>query len=179
MNGAAGSTPRATADHSPREIADPATVLTIGAALDAAGLAASELVVEITETALVEESTVATTLDGLKALGVRLAIDDFGSRYAVLAELGHLPIDILKIDRSLVAGVNTPRGLWLLRGVLRLADSLQLQTVAEGVESATVLPVLRSLGCTAVQGYALGRPMPADALERQLHAWTMGTGAIA
>jgi diguanylate cyclase (GGDEF)-like protein len=164
---------------SPREIADPATVLTIGAALDAAGLAASELVVEITETALVVESTVATTLDGLKALGVRLAIDDFGSRYAVLAELGHLPIDILKIDRSLVAGVNTPRGLWLLRGVLRLADSLQLQTVAEGVESATILPVLRSLGCTAVQGYALGRPMPADALERQLHAWTMGTGAIA
>jgi diguanylate cyclase (GGDEF)-like protein len=164
---------------SPSEVADPGTVLAIGAALEASGLDPTQLVVEVTETALVDASAVATTLDGLKELGARLAIDDFGSRYAVIAELARLPIDIVKIDRCLLSGIESPDGHRLLHGILRLADSLGLETIAEGVESATIVPILRRLGCTAAQGYALGRPMPPDELERRLPAWTFEADAIA
>ena len=147
----------------PREAADPGTVEGIASALDASGLPASSLVVEVTETALIDEAAVAPVLDSLKTLGVRLSIDDFGSRYAVLTQLGRLPIDVVKLDRSVVAGVATSEGFRLFQGILRFAQSMRLETVAEGVESLDVLPILRRLGCTAAQGYALGRPMPADA----------------
>jgi diguanylate cyclase (GGDEF)-like protein len=146
----------------PREAADPATVEGIASALSDAGLPASSLVVEVTETALIDETAVAPVLASLKALGVRLSIDDFGSRYAVLTQLGRLPIDIVKLDRSVVSGLETREGYRLFQGIVRFAQSMRLETVAEGVESLDVLPLLRRLGCTAAQGYALGRPMPAD-----------------
>jgi diguanylate cyclase (GGDEF)-like protein len=164
---------------SPGAIADPGTLPAIAAALKVSGLDPSQLVVEVTETAFVEPAAVATTLDRLKALGTRLAIDDFGSRYAVLGELARLPIDIVKIDRSLILGIESPDGQRLFRGIVRLADSLRLETVAEGVESAKILSILRRLGCTAAQGYALGRPMPRDELERRLPAWMCEADAIA
>ncbi|HEX2754481.1 MAG TPA: EAL domain-containing protein [Candidatus Limnocylindrales bacterium] len=159
----------------PREAADPATVDAIAAALDEAKLPANCLVVEVVETALIDETAVAPVLAELKALGVLLSIDDFGSRYAVLTQLGRLPIDIVKLDRSLVAGVETAEGFRLLEGILRLAQSLRLDTVAEGVESTAVMPILRRLGCTAAQGYSLGRPMPAADFERRLVKWSRET----
>lgn len=147
---------------SPREIADPRIVESIAEALAASGLLAGQLVVEVTETALVDEATVAPVLAALKDLGLRLSIDDFGSRYAVLALLGRLPFDNVKLDRSLVIGVGTPEGFRLLQGIVRLADSLRLETIAEGVETASELALLQRLGCTGFQGYLLGRPVPAS-----------------
>jgi diguanylate cyclase (GGDEF)-like protein len=145
----------------PQEATDPATVEAIAAALRASGLPPRSLVVEVTETALIDEVAVTPILTSLKALGVQLSIDDFGSRYAVLTQLGRLPIDIVKLDRSLLMGLDTPEGLRLFHGIVRLARSLRLATVAEGVESVDLLPLLRRLGCDAAQGFALGRPMPA------------------
>jgi EAL domain-containing protein (putative c-di-GMP-specific phosphodiesterase class I) len=137
------------------------TVEGIALALAESGLPPDLLVVEVTETALIDEAAVAPILASLKALGVRVSIDDFGSRYAVLNQLGRLPIDIVKLDRSVLEGLDTAEGVRLLEGIIRLAQSLRLETVAEGVETVEVLPLLRRLGCTAAQGYALGRPMPA------------------
>ena len=156
----------------PREAADPGTVEAIAATLATTGLPADRLVVEVTETALIDEAAVGPVLASLKALGVLLSIDDFGSRYAVLTQLGRLPVDIVKLDRSLIAGVETPEGFRLLEGILRLAQSLRLDTVAEGIEEHSVLPILRRLGCTAAQGYALGRPVPAFEFDRRLDAWS-------
>ena len=82
-----------------------------------------------------------------------------------------MPVDIVKLDRGLIAGIETPEGFRLLEGILRLAQSLRLDTVAEGIEEHSVLPILRRLGCTAAQGYALGRPVPAVEFERRLEAW--------
>jgi diguanylate cyclase (GGDEF)-like protein len=156
----------------PREAADPGTVEAIAATLATTGLPAELLVVEVTETALIDEAAVGPVLASLKALGVRLSIDDFGSRYAVLTQLGRLPIDIVKLDRGLIEGVATPEGFRLLEGILRLAQSLRLETVAEGIEEHSVLPILRRLGCTAAQGYALGRPVPPAEFEGRLALWS-------
>jgi EAL domain-containing protein (putative c-di-GMP-specific phosphodiesterase class I) len=163
----------------PREAADPATVEGIALALADSGLPASSLVVEVTETALIDEAAVAPILAGLKSLGVRLSIDDFGSRYAVLTQLGRLPIDIVKLDRSVVAGVGTREGFRLFEGIVRFAQSMRLETVAEGVESVDVLPLLRRLGCTSAQGYALGRPMPAEQFGDLVAAFVEQRKAIA
>jgi EAL domain-containing protein (putative c-di-GMP-specific phosphodiesterase class I) len=163
----------------PREAADPATVEWIALALDDASLPASSLVVEVTETALIDEAAVAPILAGLKSLGVRLSIDDFGSRYAVLTQLGRLPIDIVKLDRSVVKGVATREGFRLFEGIVRFAQSMRLETVAEGVESVEVLPLLRRLGCTAAQGYTLGRPMPAEQFGDLVAAFVEQRKAIA
>jgi diguanylate cyclase (GGDEF)-like protein len=150
----------------PREAADPTTVDMVASALAEAGLPASCLVVEVTETALIDETAVAPILTRLKSLGVRLSIDDFGSRYAVLTQLGRLPIDIVKLDRSVLSGIGSHAGFQLFQGILRLAQSLDLETVAEGIESTDALTLLRRLGCDSVQGYALGRPMPAAEFAR-------------
>jgi diguanylate cyclase (GGDEF)-like protein len=155
----------------PREAADPVTVEWIAAALARSGLPPDSLVVEVTETALIDEMAVGPVLARLKALGVRLSIDDFGSRYAVLTQLGRLPIDIVKLDRSVVAGIETRAGYRLMRGILRLAQSLGLETVAEGVESSDIVPLLQRLRCDAAQGYGLGRPMPASEFERLVIAF--------
>jgi diguanylate cyclase (GGDEF)-like protein len=159
---AAGRSIQLHVNIAPREIADPRIVESIADALAASGLLARQLVVEVTETALVDEATVAPVLAALKDLGLRLSIDDFGSRYAVLALLGRLPFDNVKLDRSLVIGVETPEGFRLLQGIVRLADSLRLETIAEGVETASELALLQRLGCTGFQGYLLGRPVPAS-----------------
>jgi diguanylate cyclase (GGDEF)-like protein len=162
----------------PREAADESTVERIASAIAKSGLAADSLVVEVTETALIDEAAVAPVLANLKALGVRLSIDDFGSRYAVLTQLGRLPIDIVKIDRSVVRGIETRAGERLFEGIVRLAQSLRLETVAEGVESVDLLPVLRRVGCDQVQGFAFGRPMHARACA-QLVLTSLDESAIA
>ena len=136
-------------------------------ALDASGLAPGRLELELTESALIDgEEKVRPTLERLRALGVRLAIDDFGTGYSSLSYLQRLPIDRLKIDRSFVMALTTPEAAdrSLAAAVVRIARTLEMDTVAEGVESLDLLPQLRALGCDMVQGYAIARPMPADAL---------------
>ena len=107
-------------------------------------------------------------LNELKRIGVRLAMDDFGTGYSSMSYLQHLPLDILKIDRSFVADVETnPRNASICRALLSLGHSMGLTIIAEGVETPGQLDWLAAHGCDQVQGYLLGRPAP---LERIIDA---------
>ncbi len=111
----------------------------------------------------------AATLARLREIGVRLALDDFGTGYASLGYLQQLPFDVIKLDRSFVAGLGTsPRTERIVDAVVRIAHGLGARLVAEGVESAVHLARLREIGCDEGQGYLLGRPMGPEALVRLL-----------
>jgi diguanylate cyclase (GGDEF)-like protein/PAS domain S-box-containing protein len=137
-------------------------------ALDANGLAADCLILEVTESLLLENSTrLERTFRELKMLGVRLALDDFGTGYSSLAYLHRFPIDILKIDRSFVERLARDKGdaegvdaVALAKAILSLADALGLDTVAEGIELEEQRDTLLLLGCKTGQGYAFGKAMP-------------------
>ncbi len=124
---------------------------------------------EVTETMLVEEGDRATeTVQRLRDEGFRLAIDDFGSGHCSLSYLQRNPVDLLKIDRTAIEEFGRdPRGNTLARTILQMADSLDLLTVAEGIETTVQLRELRRFGCALGQGYLLSRPIEADALERR------------
>ncbi|HEU5134523.1 MAG TPA: EAL domain-containing protein [Steroidobacteraceae bacterium] len=132
------------------------------------GLSPDCLILEVTESLLLENSTsIERTFHELKRIGVRLALDDFGTGYSSLAYLHRFPIDILKIDRSFVerlAGDSSGAGgvdaVALARAILSLADALGLDTVAEGIEHETQRDILLELGCKTGQGYAFGKAMP-------------------
>ena len=134
----------------------------------AAGVHPARLVVEVTETGLLENATTAT-LGELQQLGCELAIDDFGTGHSSLGRLVELPAEILKIDPSLVAQLPSYRGSTaVVAGVLALADNLGKTVVAEGVEDADSLALLRELGCAYAQGFYLGTPGSADELSARL-----------
>jgi EAL domain-containing protein (putative c-di-GMP-specific phosphodiesterase class I) len=139
----------------------------VAQALTEANLPAQWLELELTESIIMdsaERSIVA--LKALKALGVRLAIDDFGTGYSSLSYLKRFPLDKLKIDQSFVAGMSSDANdLAIATAVVAMAHSLGLEVLAEGVETAVQLNMLRSLGCETVQGYLLSRPVPADQLQ--------------
>jgi hypothetical protein len=103
-------------------------------------------------------------IHSLKAIGVKLALDDFGTGYSSLSYLQRVPFDKIKIDRSFVTGASDPQGrnAALIRAMVGLASDLKMQTTAEGVETQEELALVRSLGCSLVQGYIFGKPMPAD-----------------
>ena len=135
--------------------------------LDDNGLSRSALTLEVTERVLIEIG--APILDGLarlRQLGVRLAIDDFGTGYASLAYLRQLPVDIIKIDPSFVAGLGTDGTLAMLtRTIVQVGHDLGIEIVAEGIERPEQLELLRAMGCGLGQGYLVARPMPAGAIE--------------
>jgi EAL domain-containing protein (putative c-di-GMP-specific phosphodiesterase class I) len=111
------------------------------------------------------EATLAV-LHGLKALGVRLAIDDFGIGFSSLNYLRRLPVDIVKIDRSFVSGIASQSDEWTLaRGIIKLVHGLGLETVAEGVERADQRAHLQALGCRLAQGYYFARPMEPEGIR--------------
>ncbi|MEP7344949.1 MAG: EAL domain-containing protein, partial [Gemmatimonadaceae bacterium] len=98
--------------------------------------------------------------------GVRLAIDDFGTGYSSLSYLQRFPVEILKIDRVFIEGMQKgPDGAALIQTILALADMLSLHTVAEGIEDASQCEQLRNLGCNAGQGYLFGRPLTASQVD--------------
>jgi diguanylate cyclase (GGDEF)-like protein/PAS domain S-box-containing protein len=138
----------------------------VAAALAEYRLAPGSLVLEVTESILMEfDGDTLQTLEGLKRLGVLLAIDDFGTGYSSLSYLRRFPADIVKIDRSFVDGVGTDdRDTALVRGIVELAHSVGLITVAEGIERPEQLAALTELNCKVGQGYFLGRPVDADQL---------------
>ena len=155
---------------SARQIAERSFVDDVGRVLAATGIDPVRLVLELTEGVLMQdtEGTLATLLD-LKRLGVRLAIDDFGTGYSSLSYLHRFPIDVLKIDRSFVASMfNGPDETALLRSILKLSETLHLETVAEGIEDAGQLAELRSCGAAMGQGYYFARPLTADAISALL-----------
>lgn len=135
----------------------------IGEITTGAGLAAERLEIEITESALFEDPDRALgTLHDLKAQGVRLALDDFGTGYSSLAHLRRFPFDRLKIDRSFVLeATQSEEARAIVRVILDLARSLKLAVTAEGVETEEQLRLLRAEGCGQLQGFFLGRPVPA------------------
>ncbi|HYA45245.1 MAG TPA: EAL domain-containing protein, partial [Acidimicrobiales bacterium] len=128
------------------------------------------LTLEITESVLMDERTGAgEKLAALRSLGVHLAIDDFGTGYSSLLYLRRYPLDMLKIDRSFVAGlVDNAEDAAIVDAVVRLGHSFGLQIVAEGVETPEQLRLLNNLRCDMGQGYLWGRPVPAEVLLDQI-----------
>ena len=153
-----------------RDLARPGLVQHVADTLARHELPAGTLALEITETTLMGRLDVALqTLEQLRAIGVLLAIDDFGTGYSSLAYLSTLPIDCLKIDRSFVMGlIEHPHNAEIVRAVLTLGRSLGRQVVAEGIETAEQLALLRSLGIELGQGYLLSRPLRADQVRTLL-----------
>ena len=137
-------------------------------ALEATGAPAQGIEIEVTEDVFIRDpEAAAATLARLRDIGVRLALDDFGTGYASLGYLQQLPFDVIKLDRSFVAGLGTStRTERIVDAVARIAHGLGARLVAEGVESAVQLARLRDIGCDEGQGYLLGRPMAPEALAR-------------
>jgi EAL domain-containing protein (putative c-di-GMP-specific phosphodiesterase class I) len=117
------------------------------------------------------------TLASLKALGVRLAIDDFGTGYSSLSYLKQFSLDAVKVDRTFVDGLGTdPHDTALVTAIVAMADALQLEVTAEGVETLDQLLNLERLGCPRAQGFYLARPMPPEDLTQLLvasHHWPL------
>jgi EAL domain-containing protein (putative c-di-GMP-specific phosphodiesterase class I) len=164
---------------SSRQLQDPAFVTIVAGTLEKSGLSATELVLELTESALLDEGeATGAAIASLKALGVQISLDDFGTGYSSLSHLRRFPIDVLKIDRSFVDGIDGGEEgeRALVRSIIRLAHSLKLETVAEGVERREQLAPLLALGVRFGQGYLFARPMEAPAIDRLLreHARLVG-----
>jgi diguanylate cyclase (GGDEF)-like protein len=149
---------------SPRQLVKPSFCELVAAALGTAGLRPQDLCLEITESALIEDiDTTMGALEALHDLGVRLAVDDFGTGYTTLKNLKRFPIDIIKVDASFIAGLGRDRGdAAITMAVIRLAHALGMVTIAEGVETEEQLELLRTLGCDLVQGFHVGIPLAAD-----------------
>ncbi len=143
------------------QLANPSFVEHVAEALTTAGLDASALIVEVTESILASESRhVIATLDALRRTGVRVAIDDFGTGYSSFAALAELPIDILKIDKRFIDNlVYDDQGRGFVNAIMQLAHTLHLETTAEGVEQIEQRDVLATLECTHIQGYLFSPAM--------------------
>jgi diguanylate cyclase (GGDEF)-like protein/PAS domain S-box-containing protein len=145
---------------SARQLHHPDFLRHVRRALDASALLPSLLTLELTEsTLLASDERVAQTLQSIKELGAVLALDDFGTGYASLSYLRQFPIDVVKIDRSFTANVNNEQGdLVLLKGIIDLGHALELNLVAEGIETSEQHTIVRRLGCQQAQGFYFGRP---------------------
>jgi diguanylate cyclase (GGDEF)-like protein len=152
---------------SAREIQQPGFVGAVEEALAWAGLDASRLILEITETALIKATTpTVSTMDALRALGVRVVIDDFGTGYFSLSHLRQFPVDALKIASEFIqVADDDARSEALARAIVALGESLDIATVAEGIETNEQAERMRTLGCSFGQGYFFARPMTAAEIE--------------
>ena len=139
---------------------------TVVSALAASGLPPHRLEVEVTESVFLRDGTVALeTLQRIIGLGCGVALDDFGTGYSSLGYLRKIRFSTIKVDRSFVQGAarHNAESLAIVRAVVAMADSLEMSTTAEGVETEEELAMVRQLGCRKIQGYYFGRPMPAEA----------------
>jgi EAL domain-containing protein (putative c-di-GMP-specific phosphodiesterase class I) len=154
---------------SPIQFKSPALPTVVRMVLSDTGLPAKRLELEITEGVfLSNDDHVHDMIASLKSIGVKLALDDFGTGYSSLSYLQRVPFDKIKIDRSFVTGASDQQGrnAALIRAMVGLASDLKMETTAEGVETQEELALVRSLGCSLVQGYIFGKPMPSEeALE--------------
>jgi EAL domain-containing protein (putative c-di-GMP-specific phosphodiesterase class I) len=162
-----------------RQLQEPGFAAAVAATLARSGLAPERLVLEVTESALLDDGEVtASSIAEVKGMGVQVALDDFGTGYSSLSHLRRFPIDVLKIDRSFVNGIDSGRGdeRTLVRSIVRLAHSLKLETVAEGVERPEQVVQLRAIGARMGQGYYFARPMPVDAFVRHVRGEARAAG---
>ncbi|MGH2445323.1 MAG: putative bifunctional diguanylate cyclase/phosphodiesterase [Candidatus Limnocylindria bacterium] len=152
---------------SARELQQPGFVGAVEESLAWAGLEPSRLILEITETALIKAtSPTVVTLDSLRAIGVRVVIDDFGTGYFSLSHLRQFPVDALKIASEFVqVADDDSRSAALAGAIVALGESLDIATVAEGIETKQQAERMRTLGCTYGQGYFFARPITATAIE--------------
>lgn len=167
-----------TVNLSGRQLEETSVVSHVCEALVESGLDPARLTLEITESALVHNSeTMRERLTQLKELGVSLAIDDFGTGYSSLSYIQQFPVDVLKIDRSFVEGLGRSSGTdaALARTIIALGASLQLRTIAEGIEVEAQRAILRELGCEFGQGYLYARPM----LSADVRSWLADALGIA
>ena len=151
---------------SARQVEDAGFLERLAVVLEESGADPRSLGLEITESVLIQHTdSPMAVLEGLRRLGVRLILDDFGTGYSSLSYLQRLPLDALKLDRTFVAGIGEPgRDREIVAALLNLARVLELDVVAEGVESEAQQTCLVELGCPRAQGFHLARPMPADEL---------------
>ena len=160
-----GSSLRVTVNVSPLQFAQQTFVAQVKDALRRSGLPASALELELTEGALIHHpETVQTSLRELQRLGVSISIDDFGTGYSSLSYLRDLPINCIKIDRSFIADLATPRRapqytVALVEAIVGIAKTLDLQVVAEGIETVTQMDLVRNLGCDLGQGFFFAQPV--------------------
>ena len=142
--------------------------------LEETGADPERLILEITEGDAAQDPVrSAEALARLKETGLRLAVDDFGTGQGALAALGRMKFDFLKIDRSFVSGADGPRNTAMLRGLTRLARSLGIQPIAEGIESRADYLELRSCGCRLGQGWFFGRPLPAEEIPDYVASFSL------
>jgi EAL domain-containing protein (putative c-di-GMP-specific phosphodiesterase class I) len=144
----------------------------IAEALGRTGFQARDLQLEITESAMILDAQgAAQTLRGLKDLGVRLAIDDFGAGYSSLSYLHSFEVDTLKVDQSFISAMGPGDGSWrIVQAIIGLAHALGMTAIAEGIETAKQLEQVKATGCDLGQGYYFYHPMPASEFEALLRA---------
>jgi diguanylate cyclase (GGDEF)-like protein len=147
----------------------------IAANISRYGISAPMLEVEITESCMLQDSAkVALDIAGLKSLGIRVSVDDFGTGYSSLAQLQRLDLDVLKIDRAFTEALaNGKQGEAFFKTIVTMAHILDMQVVAEGVETLAQLRVIQALGCNEVQGYLISRPLPSAEATRLLGQRTL------
>ena len=139
--------------------------------LDETGIRAEEVVLELNESDLLDLDDVTDTINRLREMGVRIAVDDFGTGYSTIVRLTEMPVDIVKLDRALVAGVSgdDPAAVGILSAAVALVTHAGLEVVVEGIETDSELAVVRELGCRTGQGFLFARPGPAaDVLARMV-----------
>ena len=153
------------------QFSDPALAERVEEIARVVGVPLDYLEFEVTESMLLVDSDAALkTLTALRAMGVKIAIDDFGTGYSSLSYLRRLPLDKLKLDQSFIRDAGNEGDVAITRAIIAMAQSLKLAVVAEGVETQAQIDLLLSLGCTTVQGFLLGRPLPAAATAKLLRA---------
>ena len=164
---------RVAVNVSPIQFANPALPAIVTSALAKSGIAPARLELEITEGVFLDESASSDQMfKSLKAIGVRLALDDFGTGYSSLGYLKKAPFDKIKIDQSFVRGaaVAGNRNAAIIKAIVTLAETLGMETTAEGVELKDEIALIRELGCSHIQGYIYGKPARSEEVEKQLVA---------
>jgi diguanylate cyclase len=163
---AVGHRARMSVNISANDLVDPGLLELVTNQLELRGLSSDALVLEITETTLIDDFEHSKrVLTQLRELGVGVSIDDFGAGFTSLTYLSALAVDELKLDRSFISpmcGLDAAREIELVRATIDLGHALRLRVVAEGIENSETLELLRALGCDLAQGYFIGKPVPAD-----------------
>jgi diguanylate cyclase (GGDEF)-like protein/PAS domain S-box-containing protein len=149
-----------------RQVADPTLIKTVEGVIQQTRISPSALCLELTEhTLMYDTASTIEVLHGLRSQGVHLSIDDFGTGYSSLSYLKRFPVESLKIDRSFIAGLGRDDDdTSIVEAIIALAHSLNIEAVAEGLQTSTHLEILRALGCDFAQGYFFGPPLPAEAI---------------
>ena len=166
---------------SARQFREPGFVGAVRQVLTSSGLPPGALMLELTESVLLpHDQRIRADLQGLKASGVRLAIDDFGTGYSSLSYLKGLPIDVIKIDKSFMDGVDTSEQQQaLVDSIIRMAKTLRLEVIAEGIENAAQQDRLMTMGCRFGQGYLLSPPVPPEEAEALASAGRLAVPRVA